>query len=64
MTKKDNDSALAALLGLTIGLIGGVVVKSIIDNATKKRKAICPSCKVELPYKVERCPNCDISLRW
>ena len=64
MTKNDNDSAVAALIGLAIGLVGGVVVKSIIDNASKKRIPICPSCKMELPYKVERCPNCNVLLRW
>ena len=61
---KNEDSALDALMLLAIGLIGSAVVASIIDNATKKRKPICPNCTTELPYKVDRCPKCGILLRW
>lgn len=55
---------MGALILLAIGLIGGAAVLSIIDNATKKRKPICPRCSAELPYRIERCPNCGILLRW
>lgn len=64
MPKNDGDSALGALIGLAIGLIGAALVVSIIDEATKKRKAICPSCKTELPFRVNQCPSCGILLRW
>ena len=64
MSKNNSDSALGALIGLAIGLVGAAVVIKIIDDATKKRKAICPNCKAELPYKVQQCPMCGILLRW
>lgn len=43
MPRNDDDSALGSLIGLAIGLIGAAIVVSIIDELTKKRKAICPS---------------------
>lgn len=64
MPKYNSGSSLSALIGLAIVIVGAAVVIKIIDNATKKRKAICPSCKVDLPFKVERCPSCGILLRW
>lgn len=64
MPRNDDDSALGSLIGLAIGLIGAAIVVSIIDEVTKKRKAICPSCKIELPFRVQNCPSCGILLRW
>jgi|GEM_PF-5073927 len=64
MPSDNEGSALGALIGLGIALLGAVVVASIIDDATKKRKWICPDCGAELRQGVVKCPNCGIRLRW
>jgi len=60
----DEGSALGALIGLGLALLGAAVVASIIDNASKKRKYYCPNCNAELLQRVESCPSCGVRLRW
>ena len=53
-----------ALIALIIGIAGIAVVKKILDEASKEKKYVCPSCDQVLRKGVSKCPYCRISLRW
>ena len=59
-----NDSAVGALIGLAIGVLGAVTVAKIIDDALKAKKFVCPECQYTLRKNQKRCPNCRIFIRW
>jgi len=53
-----------ALIALIIGIAGIALVKKIIDDSSKERKYVCPSCDQVLRNGIKKCPSCKISLRW
>jgi len=53
-----------ALIALIIGIAGVLVVKKIINDSSKARKYVCPSCDQVLRKGNPKCPHCEISLRW
>jgi len=53
-----------ALIALIIGIAGIALVKKILDDSSKERKYVCPSCDQVLRKGITKCPNCKISLRW
>ena len=53
-----------ALIALIIGIVGIAMVKKILDESSKEKKYVCPSCDHVLRKDIARCPNCGISLRW
>jgi len=57
-------NATQALIALIIGIAGVALVKKIIDDSSKERKYVCPSCDQVLRNRITKCPNCKISLRW
>lgn len=59
-----SDSAVKALIGLIIGILGAAAVIKIIDDATKERKYVCPQCGHILRQGTSRCPKCKTQLRW
>jgi lipopolysaccharide biosynthesis regulator YciM len=59
-----SDSAVKALIGLIIGILGAAAVIKIIDDATKERKYVCPQCGHVLRHGTARCPACKTPLRW
>lgn len=57
-------SAVGALIGLAIGVLGVVAVAKIIDDALKEKKFVCPECEYTLRKNQKKCPNCGLSIRW
>jgi len=53
-----------ALIALIIGIAGIVLVKKIVNDYSKEKKYVCPSCDQVLRNGITKCPNCQISLRW
>ncbi len=53
-----------ALIALIIGIAGIALVKKILDDSSKERKYVCPSCDQVLQQGIAKCPNCKIALRW
>jgi len=53
-----------ALIALIIGIAGIALVKKILEDSSKERKYICPSCDQVLRKGTTKCPNCRIVLRW
>ena len=58
------DSAVGALIGLILGIVGVAAVIKIINDATKEKKYVCPECGHILRHGTSRCPKCGIPLRW
>ena len=57
-------SATNSLIGLILAIVGVAAVIKIIDDATKSKKYVCPSCGHTLRKGVSRCPECRTQLRW
>ena len=53
-----------ALIALIIGVAGITLVKKILDDSSKERKYVCPTCDHVLRKGITKCPSCKITLRW
>ena len=60
----NKDSAIAGLIAFILGVVGVVAVLKLIDDATKEKKYVCPKCGHVLRRGTEKCPKCQIPLRW
>lgn len=58
------DSAVDALIGFIIGVVGAALVVKIIDEVTKEKRYVCPKCGQALRNGITHCPHCGIALRW
>lgn len=57
-------SSTNALIGLILAVLGAAAVIKIIDEATKEKRYVCPTCGHILRKGSARCPNCKTTLRW
>lgn len=57
-------SSTGALIGLILAVLGAAAVIKIIDDATKEKRYVCPSCGRTLRKNTATCPSCKTPLRW
>lgn len=57
-------SSTGALIGLILALVGAAVVIKIIDDVTKEKRYVCPTCGHTLRKGSVQCPSCKTPLRW
>ena len=57
-------SSTKALIGLILAVLGAVAVIKIIDEVTREKRYVCPSCSHTLRKGTQHCPSCKTPLRW
>jgi len=57
-------SSTGALIGLILAVLGAAAVIKIIDDATKEKRYVCPTCGHTLRKNSVQCPSCKTTLRW
>jgi len=59
-----SNSAIGALIGLALVVVGAAAVIKIVDDAFKEKKYICPECEQTLRKGQKKCTNCGTIIKW
>jgi len=59
-----NNSAMGALIGLALAVVGAAAVIKIVDDAFKEKKYVCPECEHTLRKGQKKCTHCGTVIRW
>ena len=59
-----SNSAIGALIGIALAVVGAAALVKIIDDSLKSKRYVCPECGRSLRMNQKKCPDCGTYIRW